>query len=63
VAGHPADLPHWRAVYDLADGWHNSGAIGKMHDELRRQCHIAVRRNPEPAAAVIDSKRATDRAV
>ena len=31
----PADLPHWRTVYDVADGWHNSGAAGKKHDELR----------------------------
>jgi len=32
----PADLPHWRTVYDVADGWHKNGVTGKMHDELRR---------------------------
>ena len=21
----PADLPHWRTVYDVADGWHERG--------------------------------------
>ena len=52
----PADLPHWRTVYDVADGWHKSGATGKMHDELRRQCRIAAGRTPEPTAAVIDSQ-------
>ena len=52
----PADLPHWRTVYDVADGWHKSGATGKMHDELRRQCRIAAGRKPEPTAAVIDSQ-------
>jgi transposase len=52
----PADLPHWRTVYDVAGGWHNSGATGKMHDELRRQCRIAAGRSPEPTAAVIDSQ-------
>ena len=52
----PADLPHWRTVYDVADGWHKSGATGKMHDELRRQCRIAAGREPEPTAAVIDSQ-------
>ena len=52
----PADLPHWRTVYDVADGWHNSGATGKMHDELRRQCRIAAGRTPEPTAAVIGSQ-------
>ena len=52
----PADLPHWRTVYDVADGWHKNGATGKMHDELRRQCRIAAGRRPEPTAAVIDSQ-------
>ena len=52
----PADLPHWRTVYDVADGWHNSGAAGKKHDELRRQCRIAAGRRSEPAAAVIGSQ-------
>ena len=45
-----------RTVYDVADGWHKSGATGKMHDELRRQCRIAAGRKPEPTAAVIDSQ-------
>jgi hypothetical protein len=27
----PADLPHWRTVYDVADGCHKSGATRKMH--------------------------------
>ena len=52
----PADPPHWRTVYDVADGWHNSGAAGKKHDELRRQCRIAAGRRSEPAAAVIGSQ-------
>jgi putative transposase len=52
----PADLPHWRTIYDVADGWHNSGAAGKKHDELRRQCRIAAGRRPGPAAAVIGSQ-------
>jgi len=52
----PADLPHWRTVYDVANRWHKSGATEKMHDELRRQCRIAAGRNPDPTAAVIDSQ-------
>jgi len=39
-----------------ADGWHKSGATGKMHDAMRRQCRIAAGRTPEPSAAVIDSQ-------
>jgi transposase len=52
----PADFPHWRTVYDVADGWHKSGATAKMHDEVRRQCRIAAGRKPEPTAAMIDSQ-------
>ena len=52
----PADLPHWRTVYDVADGWHTSGATAKMHYDRRRQCRIAAGRTPEPTAAVIDSQ-------
>ena len=52
----PADFPHWRTVYDYADGWQKTGATEGMHDELRRQCRIAAGRTPEPTAAVIDSQ-------
>ncbi len=52
----PCDLPHWRTVYGYADGWQKTGATEGMHDELRRQCRIAVGRKPEPTAAVIDSQ-------
>ena len=52
----PADLPHWRTVYDVADGWQRSGATEAMHHQLRRQCRIAAGREPEPTAAVIDSQ-------
>jgi transposase len=54
--GMPADLPHWRTVYDVADGWHRSGATEAMHHQLRRACRIAAGREPEPTAAVIDSQ-------
>jgi transposase len=52
----PADLPHWRTVYDVADGWQKSGATEAMHHQLRRARRIAAGREPEPTAAVIDSQ-------
>ena len=52
----PADFPHWRTVYDYADGWQQTGATEHMHAELREQCRIAAGRTPEPTAAVIDSQ-------
>jgi transposase len=42
----PADLPHWRTVYDVADGWHRSGATEAMHHQLRRARRIAAGREP-----------------
>ncbi len=52
----PADLPHWRTIYDYASGWEKTGATETMHDELRRQCRIAAGRDPGPTAAIIDSQ-------
>jgi len=52
----PADLPPWQTVYDVLDGWQESGATEAMHGELRRQCRIAAGRKPEPSAAIIDSQ-------
>jgi transposase len=60
----PADLPHWRTVYDVADGWHKSGATGKMHDELDPPVKGRQQRRPpgERLAQLgwIDSPRAFD---
>src|SRR5438270_10746311 len=47
----PAGFPHWRTVYDYADGWQPTGATGHMHAELREQCRIAAGRTPAPPAA------------
>jgi transposase len=52
----PADFPPWPTIYDVLDGWQESGATEAMHHELRRQCRIAAGRTPEPSAAIIDSQ-------
>jgi transposase len=54
----PSEADRLRAcsVYDALDGWGNSGATEAMHHELRRAWRIAAGREPEPAAAVIDSQ-------
>ena len=52
----PADFPPWQTVYDVLDGWQESGATEAMHDELRRQCRVAAGRKPGPTAAIIDSQ-------
>jgi transposase len=52
----PADFPPWQTVYDVLDGWQESGATEALHAGLRRQCRIAAGRKPEPSAAIIDSQ-------
>jgi transposase len=52
----PCDFPPFQTVYDVLDRWEKTGATGKMHDELRRQCRIAAGRKPGPTAAIIDSQ-------
>ena len=52
----PCDFPPFQTVYDVLDGWQESGATEAMHGELRRACRIAAGRSPEPTAAVIDSQ-------
>ena len=52
----PADLPHWRTVYDDLHGWQTSGATERVHGQLRDACRIAAGRKPGPTAAVIDSQ-------
>jgi transposase len=46
----PADLPHWRTVYDYADGWQKTGATEHIHAELREQSgsRRAARRSRRP---------------
>jgi putative transposase len=52
----PADFPPWQTVYDHFSRWTADGTTGRLHDGLRAQVRSAAGRDPEPAAAVIDSQ-------
>lgn len=53
----PADFRTDRqTVYAVLDHWQDCGATEAVHGELRRQCRITAGREPEPSAAVIDSR-------
>ena len=41
----PSDLPPWRTVYDVADGWHRSGATEAMR-QARARAHGGGHRLP-----------------
>ena len=49
----PHDLPPWQTVYTYFRTWKTDGTLKRIHDALR-----ANGRNPEPGAAVIDSRSA-----
>ena len=49
----PHDLPPWQTVYTYFRKWKRDGTLKRIHDALR-----ADGRNPEPSAAVIDSRSA-----
>lgn len=53
----PNDLPPWTAVHQQAMRWFNSGAFESMAHDLRAVLRIAAGRDdPNPTAAVIDSR-------
>jgi hypothetical protein len=56
VACHACGLPTLACRLRRAARLGESGVTEAMHDELRRQCQLAVGRRPERTAAVIDSQ-------
>ena len=58
----PASFPPWPTVYGYFAAWRDDGTLAALHDALRAQVRAAAGRDPEPAAAVIDSQsvRAAD---
>ncbi len=52
----PHDLPPWHAVYDQTQRWLNAGVFEQMVHDLRQLLRLADGRNPEPSAAILDSR-------
>ena len=52
----PNDLPPWHAVYDQTQRWLKAGVFESMVHDLRELLRLAEGRNPEPSAAVLDSR-------
>ncbi len=52
----PHDLPLWAAVYQQARRWFAAGCFEAMVHDLRAVLRFAAGRNPEPTAAVLDSR-------
>ncbi len=52
----PNDLPPWKVVYDQAQRWMAAGCFEAMAHDLRAILRLAVGRNEEPTAVVLDAR-------
>src|SRR5829696_5295467 len=52
----PNDLPPWHAVYDQTQRWLRAGCFERLTHDLRALLRAAAGREPEPSAAVLDSR-------
>ena len=52
----PNDLPPWAAVYQQAQRWLAAGCFEHLAHDLRAVLRMAAGREPEPTAAVLDSR-------
>jgi transposase len=52
----PHDLPPWHAVYEQARRWARAGVFEAIVHDLRRVLRLAEGREPEPTAAILDSR-------
>ncbi len=52
----PHDLPNWSTVYLYFREWKRAGIWEQVNAALRRQLRVAVGREAEPSAAILDSQ-------
>jgi transposase len=52
----PNDLPPWAAVYQQAQRWLAAGCFEALAHDLRAVLRMASGREPEPSAAILDSR-------
>src|SRR5690554_3467184 len=52
----PHDLPPWHAVYQQSRRWMGSHVFLQIADDLRRLLRELGGREPEPTAAILDSR-------
>ena len=52
----PHDLPPWHTVYEQAQRWLKAGVFEQMVHDLRMLLREIAGRNPQPSAAILDSR-------
>src|SRR5438105_3666682 len=54
----PEGFPHWNTVYGYFARWRDDGTWERANDVLRRRVRVALGREAEPSAAIVDSQSA-----
>jgi transposase len=52
----PHDLPPWHTVYQQSQRWFKAGVFATLVMDLRELLRVAQGRNPQPSAAIFDSR-------
>jgi putative transposase len=52
----PHDLPNWKTAYHYLRAWRQDGTWKRLHDRLRERLRVAVGREAQPSAGIIDSQ-------
>lgn len=52
----PHDLPPWKSVYTQFRRWKLAGLFEIIHDHVRKELRILLKRASDPSAGIIDSQ-------
>jgi putative transposase len=52
----PHDLPPWQTVYAYFRRWEADGTWERIAGAVRRDLRVALGRDPEPSAGILDSQ-------
>lgn len=52
----PHDLPPWKSVYTQFRRWKLAGLFGLIHDHVRKELRVLLKRAGEPSAGIVDSQ-------
>ena len=52
----PHDLPPWKSVYTQFRRWKLTGLFETIHDHVRRELRVLLKRDKDPSAGIVDSQ-------
>jgi putative transposase len=52
----PHDFPPWKTVYHYFRSWRLDGTWERLHAALRKRVRVRLKRDPQPSAAIVDSR-------